>query len=364
MFSNFKYFFASAVFLISLSCKNDESEVIIPIENIVVDFEQPTNFPKPTYEFSENPFSQEKFTLGKRLFYDGILSLNGQVSCATCHNQQDAFTHHGHALSDGVGGKFGTRNAQPIQNLAFMKDFTWDGGIRNLDLQPLIPIESEVEMNESIFNVLDKLKANEEYQNLFDKAFVKKETESHIINIRTLTQALSQFMNALVSANSRYDHYIRNEPMQIPYSEDEIEGLAIFEQKCASCHAGALFTDQSYRNNGLTATEKFPDELGRGRVNNEDAGRNSADYYKFKVPSLRNVWVTLPYMHDGRMATINDVLEHYNSGVQNTKNLDPLLQQNGNLGIPLSNEEKRLLKIFLKSLTDTKFLNDERFSKH
>ncbi len=340
-----------------LSCSKES------IENTYVVFNQPDNFPNPTYEFDVNPFTEAKFKLGKRLFYESKLSLDNSISCGTCHNQRNAFTHHGHALSDGVGGVFGTRNTQPLQNLAFMNDFTWDGAIRHLDLQPLVPIESEVEMKESVRNVLLKLQKDTSYVADFKKAFIQKENETHVVNIRTLTQSLSQFMNAMVSANSRYDRYIRGEFMEEPYRDDEKKGLLVFNNKCASCHAGALFTDQSYRNNGLGVHPNFPNELGRARVKDEDKGVDSPFYYQFKVPSLRNIWVTFPYMHDGRLATIDAVLEHYNSGVKKMDNLDPLLQNKGVLGIPLTTTDKIVLKAFLKSLTDEEFLKDERFAE-
>ncbi len=348
------------VFVFTLfSCSHENS-----VNTDYITFERPANFPQPTYKFENNAFTQEKFELGKKLFYDGILSSDGSVSCSTCHDQKNAFTHHGHAFSDGVGGAFGTRNAQPIQNLAFMEDFTWDGAIRNLDLQPLIPIESEVEMKETLQSVLVKLQKDQSYVNAFTMAFDKKSTETHIINLRTLTQSLSQFMNALVSANSRYDKYIRNEFLGTPYSEDEKKGLAIFKQKCASCHAGELFTDQSYRNNGIGVNPSLPNELGRGRVIDEDNGIDSNGYYQFKVPSLRNVWVTFPYMHDGRFNSLDSVLEHYNSGVKDMKTLDSLLKNGDKMGIPLTQEDKRALKIFLKSLTDNEFLEDDRFAEN
>ncbi len=329
-----------------------------------VEFVVPANFPQPTYDFDSNEFTQEKFELGKRLFYEPKLSVDNSISCGFCHEQAFAFTHHGHELSDGVGGALGTRNTQPIQNLAFMEDFTWDGAIRHLDLQPLVPIESEVEMKETIANVLEKLKSDTSYIDDFNTSFTKKDSEDHVINLRTLTQALSQFMNALVSANSRYDKYVRGESMETPYTEDEIKGLVVFREKCASCHSGELFTDQSYRNNGIGVNSRFPDELGRGRVTDEDNGVNSQDYYKFKVPSLRNIWVTYPYMHDGRLSDINAVLEHYSTGVEDMTTLDPLLKNEDTLGIPLTEEDKRVLKVFLKSLTDEKFITDERFAEN
>lgn len=349
----------NTMILIALfSCKKEDDAVMY------IAFEQPQNFPNPTYNFDNKPFTQEKFELGKRLFYDGLLSKDGSTSCGTCHNQSHAFTHHGHQFSPGISGLEGTRNAQPIQNMAFMKEFTWDGAIRNLDLQPIVPIESEVEMGEKLENVLLKLQQEQSYLSDFNKAFDQKKGESNIINIRTLTEAFSQFMNALVSANSRYDQYIQNKEMDIPYSQNEKEGLAVFEQKCASCHPAPLFTDQTYRNNGLTTIDAVPNELGRARVSDEDNGKNAADYYKFKVPSLRNVWVTFPYMHDGRFANIDAVLEHYNAEVKEVNNLDPLLKKGNTLGIPLSTNDKTVLKAFLKSLTDETFISDDRFAEN
>ena len=170
--------------------------------------------------------------------------------------------------------------------MAWEKEFFWDGGVGDLDLFSIAPIENPLEMDEKTGNVLAKLRKTEKYPMLFKKAFGTNE-----INGPRFLQALSQFMLTLVSANAKYDKYLRKEGVQ--FNEDEKQGLALFKQKCASCHAGELFTDHSYRNNGLTIQGSM--DVGRNRITD-----NPADKYKFKVPSLRNVAVTKPYMHDGR----------------------------------------------------------------
>ncbi|GAB2783756.1 cytochrome c peroxidase [Rhabdobacter roseus] len=313
-------------------------------------FEVPANFPAPTYDFSRNPITQDGFELGKALFNDPILSRDLTISCAECHTQPHGFTHHGHDVSHGIDNRKGTRNSLPIQNMAWESEFFWDGGVGDLDFVPIVPIENPVEMDENTGNVLEKLRQTRRYPLLFKKAFGSEEITS-----QRFLKALSQFMLTLVSANSRYDKYVRQEGEVL--TQEERAGLALFKQNCASCHAGELFTDKSYRNNGLTL-QGTPDE-GRYLIT-----ANPADKYRFRVPSLRNVAVTAPYMHDGRFYTLEAVLDHYASGVQDTPNLDPLLQQNGRRGIPLTAQEKAQLVAFLGTLTDTDFLTDKRFSSH
>lgn len=309
----------------------------------------PKNFPNPAYDFSKNPVSENGFLLGRELFYDGDLSRDGTISCAECHSQAYAFTHHGHDISHGIDNLKGMRNAPAIQNMAFQKEFFWDGGVFDLDLFSIAPIENPVEMDEKLGNVLNKIRKKEKYQTLFQKAYGSKE-----INTQGFLKALSQFMNSLISSNSRYDKYVRKES-GAQLSNEELAGLEIFKQKCASCHSGELFTDQSYRNNGL-AVYNIQD-TGRERIT-----QNKDDNYKFKVPSLRNVAVTAPYMHDGRFYSLQAVLEHYNQGVLDVKTLDPLLKQGNKIGIQTSIEEQQNLIAFLKTLTDEEFLKNKRFA--
>lgn len=346
------------LFITVLGCATDngeyealEQEENAITENPLLDFTVPSNFPEATYDISQNPPTEKGFELGKRLFFDGQLASDGVVSCGFCHIQEFAFTHHTHITSHGVDGLIGTRNAQPLHNLAFMKDFTWDGASTFLDSQPIIPITAEVEMNETVSNVLNKLRNDPNYPTLFAEAY-----GSEGITSERLFKSLSQFMVMMVSANSKYDKWERGEA--ITFTQEEEDGRMLFQAKCASCHAGTLQTDQSYRNNGLPLDPEFND-MGRENVTGliEDAR-------KFKVPSLRNIEITFPYMHDGRLSTLEDVLDFYTDGVTISDNLDPLLiKADGTLGIEISQEEKIKIIAFLKTLTDTDFLNDDRFSE-
>ncbi len=313
-------------------------------------FQQPANFPEPVYALDKNRPTAAGVRLGKELFYDGMLSRDGTIACAECHSQAYAFTHHQHDLSHGIDNRIGTRNSMPIQNLAWERDFFWDGGVHDLDLVPIAPIENPVEMDETSTNVINRLRASSRYPPLFKAAFGTEE-----INGPRFLQALSQFMLTMVSGNSRYDKWVRKEPGGT-LTDDEQAGLILFRAKCGSCHAGELFTDNTFRNNGLFIQGNG--DLGRAHVT-----ERTEDRYTFKVPSLRNVEKTLPYMHDGRFYSLNAVLDHYAENVQPTQNLDPLLKQNGRLGIALSPDEKRQIIAFLKTLTDEQFLRDARFAQ-
>ncbi len=315
-------------------------------------FQVPDNFPQPSYDFQANPLTPAGVALGKELFYDGILSADGSVSCGSCHQQTACFTQHGHALSHGIDNHLTKRNSMPLQNLAWENSFMWDGGVIHLDLFPPAPIENVNEMAETLPHVLQKLRDSQKYPPMFEKAFGSREiTTSHFL------QALSQFMLTLVSANSKYDKYVRKES-GITLTDEEMGGLQLFKQKCAACHAGELFTDHSFRNNGLPL-QPVPDE-GRSLIT-----LNETDKYKFKVPSLRNVEVTRPYMHDGRFRTLEDVLEHYSTGVADIPNLDITLQKSdGTKGIILSETDKKQIIAFLKTLTDDEFLQNKRFSEY
>lgn len=321
------------------------------VTNPLLDFTIPINFPDATYSIAQNPPTEKGFELGKKLFYDGQLASDGVVSCGFCHIQSFAFTHHTHITSHGVDGQIGTRNAQPLHNLAFMNEFTWDGAATFLDTQPIIPITSEVEMNETVSNVISKLAADDEYPTLFAEAF-----GSEGVSADRMFKALSQFMVMMVSANSKFDKLERGEA--ITFTEQENAGRAVFDAKCASCHAGSLQTDQSYRNNGLSMNPAFND-IGRERV----TGLPN-DHRKFKVPSLRNIEATFPYMHDGRLATLEDVLNFYTDGMIDSPTLDDQFRRpDGTFGLDITPEEKVQLIAFLKTLTDNDFIEDRRFAE-
>lgn len=329
------------------SCSNNEEVYVdVPLE-----LNKPSNFPSLAYDIGQNPPTEKGFELGKKIFYDGRLSSDGTISCGFCHIQQNAFTHHGHTVSHGINNALGTRNSPSIQNMAFQTQFMWDGAADNLDFQAVIPLLSAIEMNGNLGSIMAMMKADPIYVKLYGQAFPNKQ-----INTENMFKALSQFMVMNISANSRFDKYRRNEAGGT-LSSDELQGYVIFNSKCASCHATDLFTDNSFRNNGLSVNPLVND-VGRYRLT-----ELSQDYYKFKVPSLRNVEVTAPYMHDGRFGTLDAVLNHYSNGVVNSATLDPSLNQNGTLGIPLSSIEKSKLIAFLKTLTDNQYLTDTRFSE-
>ncbi|MBZ9651584.1 cytochrome-c peroxidase [Psychroflexus montanilacus] len=332
-----------------LACNSDEDTYVPISEDKALDFPQPDFFPQPVYDLDENPPTEKGFELGKKLFYDGRLSSTGVISCGFCHIQEFSFTHHTHEVSHGVNGALGTRNAQPLVNLAYFNEFSWDGAAPHLDAFSIIPITTDVEMNETVTNVLNKLESDEEYIDLFSIAF-----ENGKVNTQNMFRALSQFMVMMVSADTKYDKVLEGNAV---FTEAEAAGKALFDSKCSGCHEGILFTDQSYRNNGLPIDPRYND-IGRKRVTGLET-----DKYKFKVPSLRNIAVSLPYMHDGRFKTLKEVLDFYDSGVQLTENLDSVFQQSNSIGISLSETEKEQLIAFLNTLTDDNFLLDRRFSE-
>jgi cytochrome c peroxidase len=334
--------------LFFLSCSNNEENEYVDIS---INYQKPSNFPDLEYNLQNNPITEKGFELGKKIFYDGRLSSDGVISCGFCHIQEDAFTHHGHTFSHGVGDGIGTRNTPPIQNMAYQSVFMWDGATSHLDLLPILPITNEIEMNGNFSQIVAMMNSDEGYRKLFSLAFPNKP-----INSENMLKALGQFMVMMTSSNSRFDKFRRNE-IGGTLTQEEQDGYAIFNQKCASCHATDLFTDNSFRNNGLSVNPVVND-VGRFRVTELPQDMN-----KFKVPSLRNIEKTAPYMHDGRLYTLESVLNHYSSGVVNSATLDPSLNNNGTLGIPLTNLEKTKLIAFLKTLTDNQYLTDKRFSE-
>ena len=330
------------VCIVMFSCGQENPEV-----DTIYLFEQPSNFPTATYTFRNNPVTKEGFELGRKLFFDPLLSKDGSISCNNCHIQATAFADgQQHPLSVGINDKLGIRNAPALTNLAFMSEFFWDGGVTHLDFVPINAIEADFEMGETLTNVVSKLNAHSEYPELFKKAFDADKVTSPF-----MLQALSQFMVMMVSANSPYDKYVRLEGVKL--NEEELAGLELFEKKCQSCHSGALFSDFSYRNNGLKPTSN---DEGRGRVS-----EHVSDMGKFRVPSLRNVKLTAPYMHDARFSTLREVLDHYASGVVESPVLDANLKENDQLGIPMNADEKLKIIAFLNTLTDSEFTSDKRF---
>jgi cytochrome c peroxidase len=290
-----------------------------------------------------HPLTEEGFQLGRTLFYDPILSRDNTISCAGCHLQATGFAHVDHDLSHGIEGKIGTRNAMALMNLAWSKDFMWDGGVNHLDVQPIAPITSAVEMDETMANVVAKLQKNKRYPALFEKAF-----GTNIITGQLLLKVLSQFELQLVSANAKYDKVARGE---VSFNESEQKGYALFKRHCASCHQEPLFTSDKFENNGLSIDTTLND-LGRMKIT-----QNTKDAYRFKVPTLRNVQFTFPYMHDGRFKTLTEVIKHYNTGLLQSPTISKQLQK----PMHLTDNDRVDLDAFLKTLTDTAFLFNPKF---
>ncbi|WP_207495951.1 cytochrome-c peroxidase [Aridibaculum aurantiacum] len=333
-------FVAAGFFAIEACKKTDATPAATPMV-----FKTPAGWPEPAYNFGANPITNQGFELGRKLFYDGRLSKDGNFPCASCHQQFAAFATFDHNFSHGFDNTFTTRNAHGLYNLAWRNNFMYDGGIVHLDLQPLAPITATNEMAETIENVLNKLRADGTYRSMFKAAF-----GDETINTERMTKALSQFMLMMVSSNSRYDKMKRGE-----YTFNLAEGLGydIFKAKCVSCHKEPFFTDFNFRNTGLPVDPTIND-YGRMIIT-----RNPADSLKFQVPSLRNVQLTFPYGHDGRFITLDHVMDHYRNGVVNGPTTDPLVKNK----IPLSNFEIGQLKAFLYTLTDSTFIADPRFKQ-
>ena len=300
----------------------------------------------PHYDLSKLSMSENEFQLGRQLFYDPILSRDQSISCASCHLQATGFTHVDHDLSHGIEGRIGKRNSMALMNLAWNTSFMWDGGVNHIELQALAPISSEDEMGSSLKEVVTKLNASKKYKTLFYNTY----KDSLVTGQKTLL-ALTQFVVMLNSYNSKYDKYIRNEKGG-EFTMQEKNGLAIFKNNCASCHTEPLFTNNEFHNNGLTL-DPYLKDFGRMLITNK-----SEDSLKFKVPTLRNIQFTPPYMHDGRFETLKAVITHYNSGITHNITLAEDLKNN----LELTHKEEVDLLVFLRTLTDKEFLFNNRFS--
>ncbi|MFN4082072.1 MAG: cytochrome-c peroxidase [Bacteroidia bacterium] len=312
-------------------------------------------FPVP----NDNPLTKAKVELGKKLFFDPILSVDNTISCASCHDPQKAFTD-GRRFSVGVNGKVVTRNAMPLFNLAWADAFAetphryfWDGGANDLERQALAPIVNPLEMANTLQNAINTLQKHNLYPKLFKRAF-----GSDSITTSNLAKAIAAFERTLVSTNSKYDKYTRGEAQLTP---EEFSGMFIFMQEskgdCFHCHGNdksPYFTDFNFKNNGL---QRVFNDSGLFRITG-----NPADLGKFKTPSLRNLVFTAPYMHDGRFNTLEEVVDFYSEGIQNSPTIDPNIAKHiREGGVNLNPIEKRDLIAFLKTLTDSSFIKNAEF---
>lgn len=335
------------ILLLSLlaSCNKNNQEEAQQITNPRLSLAIPTNFP-PLNPLIETAYpTQYGVALGDKLFHDVRLSRDNSISCATCHIRGQAYGDR-NPRAVGVAGRIGLRNTPPIQNMAFLTQYMWDGAVVDLKEQPVTPIVTHEEMDSSLLEVIKKLKDDAYYKEAFAKAY----GDSHITSERVLG-SIAQFMYTLISANSKYDHVTRDHTAT--FTPLEQQGYALFEAKCASCHKGVLFTDESFRNIGFPEHPDTVEEAGRGRVTGSED-----DLYRFRVPSLRNVAYTAPYGSFGQFATLKEVLDYFDRGVRDYPNLDPILKDNGGR-IPLTEPEKEALIAFMKTLSDPKFIGRE-----
>jgi len=330
-----------AVLSLLLSCSSDATPVPTPLDNPEIPLDIPVGFPPLNSSVAGNRPTQHGVALGERLFHEKKFSGNNTVSCASCHNRSAAFADN-HPQAIGIHNRIGLRNTPPIQNMAFMQFYNWDGNILRLERQPLVPIITHEEMDSSILEVIRKLQEEIGYRDLFRNAF----GDDRITPDR-IYRSIAQYVYTLISANSKYDKVIRNEGEV--FTETEARGYLVFQQKCESCHSTGLFTDQSFRNVGFPVNPST-EEAGRARVTG-----NPTDYMSFRVPSLRNAAYTAPYGSFGQFATLKAVLDYFDNGVLAANNLDPALKANGNR-IPLSEQEKEDLISFINTLSDPTFV--------
>ena len=331
------------IFLACTGCTTDDDGIG---EDPEYTLRIPSHFPVPP-EYPDNPMTTAGIELGEKLFFDTRLSGTNTVSCGTCHQPGLAFSEGSRLSVKGVSGKPLLRHVPTLINMAWADNgLFWDGGSTNLESQAFAPLAHEDEMFQNLDELITELREDPEYVSYFRRAFDSD------IRINLVMKALAQYQRSLVSADSKYDSHIEN---GTPLTAIEKQGHQLFKNHCATCHTPGLFTDNDYHNNGLDATfgDTSHDEiyLGRYRVT-----RNREDLGKYKTPTLRNITVTAPYMHDGRFADLRSVLDFYDRDVQDSETLDPALKQNNRSGIALSEEDKSALIAFLHTLTDKTYV--------
>lgn len=354
-----RYLFVITILLYCCwSCTKDKAV----FEFTPYSIEKPSHFPEMLIP-SDNPMSVEGVELGRMLFYDERLSLDNSISCASCHNQFNSFSDS-KPFSHGVYDSIGTRNSMALINLGWQKFFFWDGRAQTLEEQILEPVPNPVEMHQSWDKTIEKLNQEEFYRNEFYRVFKSKTITKDLVS-----KAIAQFLRTLISASSKYDVMYKIEysfPLNSKEKEiskqispEEWAGYDLFKSlngaDCFHCHNGPLMQIQKYSNNGL---DNVPLDLGRELITGF-----SSDRGKFKIPTLRNIALTAPYMHDGRFETLDEVIEHYSSGIHQSPTIDPLIEFAFQGGVQLDSEQKSLLKAFLNTLTDYEFINNPKFSK-
>jgi len=328
------YWLAIGLMLLISSCNQEE---IQPISFIEI----PKGFPNLAFP-TDNDFSNDRFLLGRKLFYDPILSKDSTISCASCHRPEFAFTDQ-RAVSVGIMSRIGSRNAPSLANVAYHPYLLREGGVPSLEMQVAVPIQEHNEFDENILVISDKLNNSPIYREMSMTAY------NRFPDAFVITRSIATFERALLSGNAPYDQFVNG--ISNALSNSAKNGLKLFTSqalKCSQCHSGFNFTNYTFQNNGLY--ENDPDE-GRKRLTGKEEDRSL-----YKVPSLRNVAVTYPYMHDGSIESLEAIIDHYAKGGNPNKHKSTLIS-----GFKISNQEKIDLVNFLKALTDTQFLKNNKF---
>jgi len=339
------------------SCRKDNTRYLPTPYNLEI----PSHFPDMIIP-ADNPMTVEGVELGRFLFYEKRLSGDNTQSCASCHLPSASFSDP-NQYSTGIDGIQGTRHSMALVNLGWEDFFFWDGRKTTLETQILEPVPNPIEMHQSWKRTVEKLNADVNYRNRFFKAFGEEGIDS-----TKATKAIAQFIRTLISGESKFDVMYKYENnLSLNSSEqailqtvdvEEWAGYDLFKSlngaDCFHCHNGPLMRVKKFSNNGLMPNSV--DDRGRAGVTN-----NPEDNYKFKVPTLRNIALTAPYMHDGRFATLDEVIEHYSSGIHMSPTIDPLIEFGSQGGVQLDAQEKYLLKKFLLTLTDQKFVLNPNF---
>lgn len=348
------------VLFLFFSCRKDQIDTIAIVTPYQIEYPKILGVYLPEIEIPfNNPMTIQGVELGRELFYETLLSSDNTQSCASCHLLVNSFSDTVD-LSIGVTGVSGDRNAMALFNLGWASSFFWDGRALTLEEQALKPVTNPVEMNNTWEKAVKALQSSIKYPNLFKAAFGTSEIDSVLV-----AKALAQFERTLLSGNSPFDKRLLNEPTGFSIEESSLflEGKSIFEDEsrggCFHCHGGLdgnyLFTDNLFHNNGL---DLIPLDSGLAAIT-----ENIWDIGKFKTPSVRNLTYTAPYMHDGRFATLEEVVTHYSSGIQESIYLDPNIHLDPG-GIPLLNpSEEKALVFFLKSLSDNDFVANPDYKK-
>jgi len=328
-----RWFFFFWVFSVLISCKKERAE---PTHFLNLN-ELPAGFPEIIFP-EGNEFTEARWELGKKLFFDPIMSVDNSISCSSCHLPELAFSD-GRAFSPGVEDRPGIRNSPTLANVAYHPYLTREGGVPTLEMQIFVPIQEHNEFDFNIVLLAERLAADSTYVKMAREAYEREP------NPFVITRSLANFERTLLSGNSRYDQSL--------LSEKEQRGKELFfseKTNCASCHGGFNFTNYAFENNGLYETYL---DIGRFRFS-----KDSADIARFKTPTLRNIEVTAPYMHDGSFVDLESVIEHYDSGGKNHLQKSDLIRP-----LDLAETEKADLIAFLKSLTDESFLNNPILKK-